>query len=219
MIDQTTLGHRFLNEEFGYRPTVGWQIDPFGHSNTHAWLSSAVGFDGLFFGRIDYQDRSQRFKDKSMEMIWKGSNSCPDEMVFTGVFSDGNYQAPPGLCFDTTCPYCQNDPVIDDPSLSTYNLDRKVNDLIAFIEAERLITRGNNIMLKLGADFVYDNAHSWFKSMDKLMKKVNKDKRFNIFYSDPTTYMHAKAAEMNVIWPEKVDDFFPYSDQMHVSLV
>ena len=49
MIDQTTLGHTFLKEAFdGYTPRVGWQIDPFGHSNTHAWLSSEVGFDALY---------------------------------------------------------------------------------------------------------------------------------------------------------------------------
>lgn len=34
MTDQTTLGHRFLKNEFGKIPTVGWQIDPFGHSST-----------------------------------------------------------------------------------------------------------------------------------------------------------------------------------------
>ena len=30
MIDQTTYGHKFLLEQFGFTPTVGWQIDPFG---------------------------------------------------------------------------------------------------------------------------------------------------------------------------------------------
>ncbi len=116
MIDQTTLGHMLLLEEFGPAgiPTIGWQIDPcvcaphrrpagvasaaaasvlpllsccrcffsvcerrcdnvgcttthslrallflcrFGHSATNAALLSAeVGFNGLFFGRIDHQD-------------------------------------------------------------------------------------------------------------------------------------------------------------------
>ena len=36
MVDQTTLGHRFLKQEFGVSPTVGWQLDPFGHSATQA---------------------------------------------------------------------------------------------------------------------------------------------------------------------------------------
>ena len=38
MIDQTTLGHRFLRDEFDYIPTIGWQIDPFGHSATQPTL-------------------------------------------------------------------------------------------------------------------------------------------------------------------------------------
>ncbi len=37
MVDQTTLGHRFLLREFGYVPRAGWQIDPFGipHRSSH----------------------------------------------------------------------------------------------------------------------------------------------------------------------------------------
>ena len=51
MVDQTTLGHRLLLEQFGTIPTIGWQLDPFGHSATQAALLSAeAGFDGLFFG-------------------------------------------------------------------------------------------------------------------------------------------------------------------------
>ena len=48
MIDQTTLGHRFLLEQFDYVPRIGWQIDPFGHSATQPTLLGAeVGFDAL----------------------------------------------------------------------------------------------------------------------------------------------------------------------------
>ena len=58
MVDQTTLGHQYILTQFGpnANPTIGWQIDPFGHSATQAALLSAeVGFDALFFGRIDCQ--------------------------------------------------------------------------------------------------------------------------------------------------------------------
>lgn len=41
MIDQTTLGHRFIKQEFGIIPRIGWQIDPFGHSAVQAYLLSA----------------------------------------------------------------------------------------------------------------------------------------------------------------------------------
>ncbi len=32
-----------------------------------------MGFDGLFFGRADYQDLNARHNEKTLEMVWKGS--------------------------------------------------------------------------------------------------------------------------------------------------
>jgi len=95
MIDQTTLGHKFIVAEFGPQalPTIGWQIDPFGHSSVQAsLLSGEVGFDGLFFGRIDYQDHDIRTKNKELEFIWRSSPSLGSEaQVFAGAFQSGNY--------------------------------------------------------------------------------------------------------------------------------
>ena len=125
MIDQTTLGHQFILDEFGVEhiPTVGWQIDPFGHSATQAaLLSAAVGFDGLFFGRIDYQDRAVRLMNHSLEVIWSASKSYgPSNYVFAGAM-DG-YGPPGGLCWDHTCGDTE---VQDDPLLEDYNVDEIV---------------------------------------------------------------------------------------------
>jgi hypothetical protein len=40
----------------GYVPQVGWQIDPFGHSNFHALMEAQAGFIASFHAREDYQD-------------------------------------------------------------------------------------------------------------------------------------------------------------------
>ncbi len=32
-----------------------------------------MGFDGLFFGRADYEDYQTRNRTKTMEMVWKAS--------------------------------------------------------------------------------------------------------------------------------------------------
>lgn len=68
---------RKLNDTFGTcgQPKVGWQIDPFGHSRETASIMAQLGFDGLFFARLDYQDKDVRLKAKTMEMIWEGSQS------------------------------------------------------------------------------------------------------------------------------------------------
>jgi len=64
-----------LNDTFGEcgRPRVGWQIDPFGHSREMASMFAQMGFDGMFFGRLDYQDKDERLMTKNAEMIWHGS--------------------------------------------------------------------------------------------------------------------------------------------------
>lgn len=41
MIDQTTLGHGYIKQQFNKVPRAGWQIDPFGHSSVQAYLLGA----------------------------------------------------------------------------------------------------------------------------------------------------------------------------------
>ena len=129
MIDQTTLGHRFLREEFGYSPTVGWQVDPFGHSSIQAGLMGPeLGFDAVFFGRADYQDMKKRAGELNLEHLWRGSSSsstASDSMLFTGNFASGNYGPPPGFWWEWTS---SPDAIIaDDPLLKEYNVEERVN--------------------------------------------------------------------------------------------
>lgn len=45
-----------------------------------------MGFDGFFFGRLDYQDRSHRMARKEQELLWRASDSLrpPSADLFTG---------------------------------------------------------------------------------------------------------------------------------------
>ncbi len=45
---------RFLKHHFNVVPTVGWQIDAFGHSSTMMAFSNLMGFNAVFSPRIDY---------------------------------------------------------------------------------------------------------------------------------------------------------------------
>nr|XP_012569187.1 probable alpha-mannosidase At5g13980 [Cicer arietinum] len=210
MIDQTTLGHRFLKEEFGVTPRVGWQIDPFGHSAVQAYLLGAeVGFDSLFFGRIDYQDRTKRKKEKSLEVIWQGSKSLgSSSQIFAGAFPE-NYEPPSGFYFEVN-----DDSAIvqDNMDLFDYNVQDRVNDFVAAALSQANITRTNHVMWTMGTDFKYQYAHTWYRQLDKLIHYVNKDGRVNALYSTPSIYTDAKYAA-NESWPIKTHDFFPYADR------
>ena len=47
------MGHAFLQEEFGIKPKIAWQLDPFGHSAAHAELLSELGFETMVFARMN----------------------------------------------------------------------------------------------------------------------------------------------------------------------
>ncbi|KAF8118095.1 hypothetical protein N665_0006s0095 [Sinapis alba] len=213
MIDQTTLGHRFIIREFNVTPRIGWQIDPFGHSAVQAYLLGAeVGFDSVFFGRIDYQDREKRKGDKSLEVIWRGSKSLgSSSQIFAGAFPK-NYEPPPGgFYYEIT----DDSPVVqDDPDLFDYNVQERVNAFVAAALDQANITRTNHIMFTMGTDFRYQYAHTWFRQMDKLLHYVNLDGRINALYSTPSIYTDAKHAA-NEAWPLKTEDYFPYADRIN----
>ncbi|KAG4915573.1 hypothetical protein JHK87_053130 [Glycine soja] len=209
LIDQTTLGHQFIKEEFDKVPRVGWQIDPFGHSAVQAYLLGAeLGFDSHFFARIDYQDRAKRLKEKTLEVIWQGSRSLgSSSQIFTGIFPR-HYDPPDGFTFEI------NDvspPIQDDILLFDYNVQERVNDFVSAALAQANVTKTNHIMWAMGTDFRYQYANSWFRQMDKFIHYVNQDGRVNALYSTPSIYTDAKYAA-DEYWPLKVDDFFPYAD-------
>ncbi|KQJ88371.1 alpha-mannosidase At3g26720 [Brachypodium distachyon] len=211
MIDQTTLGHRFIKEEFAQIPRIGWQIDPFGHSAVQAYLLGAqVGFDALYFSRIDYQDRGKRKGTKELEVVWRGSKTFGSSAdIFSGIFPN-NYEPPTGEFYfevDADSPIVQDDPLLFD-----YNVEDRVNAFVAAALAQANITRTNHIMFTMGTDFKYQYAESWFRQMDKLIHYVNKDGRVNALYSTPSIYTDAKFAASET-WPLKTNDFFPYADK------
>eukprot|EP01018_Ginkgo_biloba_P031211 Gb_14161 [translate_table: standard] len=212
MIDQTTLGHRFIKKEFGKVPRIGWQIDPFGHSAVQAYLLSAeVGFEALYFARADYGDISKRRNDRTMEMIWRGSKSLGSSaQIFTGILAH-HYDPPPEFRFDIKS---TESTIQDDPLLYDYNVEQQINRFVELAEEQAKEFRTNHIMWTMGEDFAYENANTWFKQMDKIIHYANKDGRVNAFYSTPTIYTEEKY-RANESWPLKTDDFFPYADCAH----
>eukprot|EP00850_Spirogloea_muscicola_P005017 SM000022S07231 [mRNA] locus=s22:665524:679079:- [translate_table: standard] len=211
MIDQTTLGHRYILEQFGddHFPRIGWQIDPFGHSATQASLLSAeVGFDALFFARADYDDIKRRRKDLEMEMIWRGSKSLAESaQIFAGLLGH-HYDPPEGFRYEIKS---QDPPIQDDPSLFDDNVEERVNAFVEAAKEQSSQFRTNHIMWTMGEDFSYSNANTWYKNMDKLIHYVNRDGRVNAMYSTPSIYIDAKHSA-NETWPLKHNDFFPYAD-------
>ena len=44
-------------------------------------MFARMGFDGLFFGRLDYADKEKRMKERRMEMVWRGDSQVTSYIV------------------------------------------------------------------------------------------------------------------------------------------
>ena len=168
MIDQTTLGHQFLQRELGVIPKVGWQLDPFGHSATQASLLTAkAGMDALYFGRVDYQDLKIRHETQECEGLWAPApqssllsqeslsaagtktNTKEEDAIFWGLTGEygGQYECPKGFCFDVTC----HDKMLVD--MNRTELVESITEFVKLLKVQSDRTKGNHIMITQGGDF------------------------------------------------------------------
>ncbi|XP_063446500.1 lysosomal alpha-mannosidase-like isoform X2 [Mytilus trossulus] len=218
IIDQHTLGLRFLSENFAEcgRPRTAWQVDPFGHSREQASLFAQLGYDSLFFGRLDYQDKNKRLNESNMEFVWKGSPNSLGETanLFTGVLFNG-YGPPGGFNWNQGS---GDDPMMDDKRLHDYNVEKRVDEFLKAVQDQAKHYRSRDIMMTMGSDFEYQNAHTWYKNLDKLIHYVNARQQngsgVNLLYSTPSCYTFQQN-HLNQIWNGKDDDFFPYASSAH----
>nr|AYV99640.1 venom polypeptide [Dolopus genitalis] len=217
IIDQFAWGLKKLNDTFGKcgKPKVGWQIDTFGHSREMASLLAQMGYDGLFFARLDYQNKGKRLREKTAEMIWHASESLGETSdIFTGVLYN-HYSAPPGFCFDILC---NDEPIIDGKNSTENNVAERINKFLLYLDNMSTYYRTNNLMIPMGDDFTYQDANVWYKNLDKLIRYGNDKQKYgsivNIFYSTPSCYLKS-LHDSNVKWPVKTQDFLPYSTDPH----
>jgi alpha-mannosidase len=169
MIDQTTLGHRLILQQFNVTPKVTWQIDPFGHSTFQASMMSApiAGFSGVHVARDDWQEQNQRTAARTIEMVWAPSRSLGMAgATYMGVLYNG-YCTIGGIDMSIG----SNDaPIMDDPTLEDLNIGAIVDNVVAnayndikqYPQGEPGGDGTADVLLLLGCDFEWENAGTWF---------------------------------------------------------
>ncbi|GMH41782.1 hypothetical protein BSKO_09692 [Bryopsis sp. KO-2023] len=211
ILDQTTRGHKFLKDTFGYVPRIGWQIDSFGHSSTQAVLSAASGMDAIFLGRLDYKEREAMEKNKKIEFLWQPSISDGEKTkIFTGTFANGDYDSPAGFDFESGVDK-NNGRVVDDKDSPEYNVNEWVDMLVKTALDFEGKGKGRDVLVLMGGRHRFENAISWYKNLDKIIHYTNQNGRVHAFYSTMSDYVDAKHAS-EIQWKTREGDFFPYAD-------
>ena len=61
----------------------------------------------------------------------------------------------------------------DDPELSEYNVQNRVNEFVSAAQNQASYYTTDNIMFTMGSDFHYEDALEVYKNLDKLIHYVN----------------------------------------------
>ena len=80
-----------------------------------------MGFDALFFARLDYKDKEKRMNDRSLEWVWMpNEQSLGKEVNLLTHVLYHHYSSPENLNFDVLD---NDEPWINDRSSETFNAD------------------------------------------------------------------------------------------------
>mgnify|MGYP000849733300 FL=1 len=212
IIEQMTLGHRFIKTTFNHTVREAWHIDPFGHSAAQARLFSEMGFNAWFFERIDYQDFDNRLRFRDLETVWRPQSYDPStNFIFAHVNYMSYYLAPYNWCIDMLC--------YPEPNLP--EVVRKALKYVSWVKNQTNFFRTKHILHHVGGDFEWSgNTPNHYEGLETLIDFINSHPSLGIkaYFSTPRNYsesVYQETLKKNVTFSEKTDDFFPYQDVPH----
>lgn len=236
LVDQLTLGHRFILDTVGAVPRFGWHIDPFGAAASTPLLMQALGYDGFVINRIDYRLKEAWKTAQHLQFHWYPSNvSAPlgggtaRPGIFTHVL-DSHYSAVDGFDWEDFGENGGNDINFATRNIPIFarapsrfqpaTLEARAAAYVAAIKERAAWFRLGApyqaqpaVLIPFGDDFKWQNAYVQFRNFDLLRDYINANSaRFGVQvrYSTLTEYFRNVLDDYDG-WPVYEGDFFPYA--------
>ena len=220
LIENLRMGNNFLKREFNLTMRIGWHADAFGHSMATNALFQEMGYEALFFGRINDLDKEQRKKNREMEFLWEptfeteGGPKPFGKSLFTHVMYR-SYSSPCNIKMPDSW---------DRRSINSFAKDQKDN---VKREGENLINclneyadsyQSKHLMWALGEDFSFYRPDVNYDIMDYLITWVSqRTDRFTFVYSTVGNF-HSSVlqdiSERDITLPLYTEDFLPLQMQV-----
>lgn len=187
LIGNYFYGLRFLNRVLGLMPSAAWQLDPFGHSTTFAYISRLFGFQHLVITRIPSEDRLRRVATQALQFKW----NLPDNLsIITHVLP--KYSPIASLACEYNCKYVRFSPV----------------DLAQQLDEWEQGYRGDTFML-IGDDFQWMEPEGRFAYIhDMVQKSPQLEFRVALFSEYIRAFENSQLKEL----PQYSGDFLVYND-------
>jgi len=217
IVENFIFGHRWLHDEFGLDPNIGWQIDSFGHSATHAALMAQAGYDSLFFGRIDFQDWEKRRKEQTLEFNWRPQNPHNETLLGHALYV--HYSDTKFMISDNY--YCRSIFCRGRLSGSQYQT------VAEWITKQSKSFKTRNVAMLVGDDFhLWKEAEKDFDGIEAMINHFKNNPTFGIEAKFSTLSQYIQEVSQDFLenpnqeeLPSKYGDFFPYIENEWTSWV
>ena len=181
---QTDEGVRSLRDLLApdrpaWRPTVAWQIDPFGHAAATPALLDHLGFRAVVINRVSRADRDDIIAHRARHFAWTSSET--DDPASRGVRAHllrRHYNLPETLDFDGAGKTPQTD-------AATRRAARTLAEVAAEAFEGTDATRGN-AMLLVGDDFRFARAEETFEAWERVLDRVDETSASAVSSRAPT---------------------------------
>jgi len=100
---QLETGNKWLNDTFGIKPKIGWQIDPFGNSAVTPSILASLGYEGIVLSRIGTTLSDEMEKTGTSEFIWTGTpldNPNDTHNILAHHLVHSSYQPPAEIRYE-----------------------------------------------------------------------------------------------------------------------
>lgn len=151
IVNQMSLGLRYLNQTLGVRPKYEWHIDPFGHSLMMPELYHSLQYKAIVLNRIPNSVKQNMKETQSLEFHWKSPYT--GATVLTHVL---------GQHYST-------------PAMVGVTLAERAGSLVSTCQKRLKWYRTDHLLVPFGKDFAFVNASLDFKEMEKIVSHVNEN--------------------------------------------
>lgn len=215
----------------GWRPTVAWQIDPFGHAASTPTLLAHLGYTHIVVNRVPRGVRREAVRRREREFVWTrgGTRSggkvvahllrrhynVPSALDFTGERADVDWTAAAGAL--------EAEAVASFEGLArgAGRAMMLVGDDFRFKDAERTFAAWETLLSRVGSGN-WDGDRDWDGNRDgggrRAGPRGGKRSAFRFAWSTPAEYFAASASNrFDKPLPTRSGSFLPYADNWPVS--
>ena len=208
---QMRLGLDMMNHTFGKRPTIGWQIDPFGHSAVTVSNFHKLGYDAFIGDRMSSEIKAKLQNNDGLQFYFEGHQVSIDK-------SESNL-----FCYILQYFYWIPNETLD-KDWKGFDKSNSYTELFYGVKIDRMILSFNaitngtipeyHVMVPFGGDFAFQNAELVFTELDEFIGRLTElgnSKGYNTTIKYSSLYEYFKILKtQNLSFGQLKGDFLPY---------